>query len=316
LGAEDKKRLVEPRHAKLSISRQCELIELSRSSYYFKAQKLQEEDYSMISRIDEIFTDHPYYGTRRMSKLLGSLGHTIGRKKVRKYYEIMGIEPIYPKMNLSRRNQAHKVYPYLLNDYEIKRPNQVWSADITYIRLHQGFVYLVAIIDWYSRYILSWRISISLESDFCVEALGEALSKYEQPTIFNTDQGVQFTSKGFINVLEERNIAISMDGKGRALDNVFIERFWRSLKQEKIYRLVLNTVKEAKVAINEYMSFYNTLRLHQSLGYKTPEHMHFSTVAKNPIERIKKPKDFFINLAEKVASNFSTTWRNIISHFE
>ena len=255
LEAEDKKRLIDAGHGKLSISRQCGLMELSRSSYYFKRQKLQEEDYRMMNRIDEIFTEYPYYGTRRMSKVLHSLGHAIGRKKVRKYYEIMGIEAIYPKMNLSRRNQAHKVYPYLLNDYDIKRPNQVWSADITYIRLNQGFVYLVAIIDWYSRYVLSWKTSISLDSNFCVEALNEALSKYGQPGIFNTDQGVQFTSKAFINVLEERKVAISMDSKGRALDNVFIERFWRSLKQEKIYRIVLNTVREARDAVNEYTHF-------------------------------------------------------------
>lgn len=311
--AEYKKQIIEPDHTKLSITRQCDLIELNRATYYFKAQKLNEKDYKIMNRIDEIFTEHPYYGTRRMSKVLYSNGYDIGRKKVRKYYEIMGIEPIYPKMNLSRRNQAHKVYPYLLNDYEIKHPNQVWSADITYIRLNQGFVYLVAIIDWYSRYILSWRVSISLDSDFCVEALNEALSKYGQPSIFNTDQGVQFTSKKFIEVLEEKKIAISMDSKGRALDNVFIERFWRSLKQEKIYRIILNTVSEAKNAIHEYMNFYNKLRLHQSLGYQTPEYVHFSTVKKNPIDKIKKPKDFFINSKEKLATNLLTTWRNIIS---
>ena len=309
----NKKQLIEPGHAGLSVVKQCELIELNRPSYYFKARELQPKDYKTMNRIDEIFTEHPYYGTRRMSKVLCTEGFAIGRKKIRKYYELMGIEPVYPKMNLSRRNQAHKVYPYLLNDYEIKLPNQVWSADITYIRLNQGFVYLVAIIDWYSRYILSWRISISLDSDFCVEALNEALSKYGQPSIFNTDQGVQFTSKKFIEVLEEKKIAISMDSKGRALDNVFIERFWRSLKQEKIYRIILNTVRETKNAINEYMNFYNTLRLHQSLGYQTPKYVHFSTVKKNPIDEIKKPKDFFINSKEKISTNLLTTWRNIIS---
>lgn len=313
---EYKKQIIEVGHAKLSIARQCELIGLSRSSYYFKAQELNEKDYKIMNKIDEIFTEHPYYGTRRMSKVLQSNGYITGRKKVRGYYQIMGIEAVYPKINLSRRNQAHKVYPYLLNDYEIKRPNQVWSADITYIRLNHGFIYLVAIIDWYSRYILSWRVSISLDSDFCVEALNEALSKYGQPNIFNTDQGVQFTSKKIIEVLEAKNIAISMDSKGRALDNIFIERFWRSLKQEKIYRIILNTVKEASNAINEYMNFYNKLRLHQSLEYKTPEYVHFSTVKKNPIREIKKPKDFFIYSKEKLATNLLTTWRNIISQFD
>ncbi|WP_250311597.1 IS3 family transposase [Rickettsia endosymbiont of Oedothorax gibbosus] len=187
----------------------------------------------------------------------------------------MGLEAVYPKINLSKRNQVHKIYPYLLKGLEIVLPNQVWSADITYIRLSQGFVYLVAIIDWYSRYILSWRISISLESEFCVTALEDAIEKYGMPKIFNTDQGVQFTSENFISMLKLHNILISMDGKGRALDNIFIERFWRSLKQEKIYRIILTTVKEAKTAINEYMDFYNRQRMHQALDYKTPECVYF-----------------------------------------
>jgi putative transposase len=221
--------------------------------------------------IDELYTEHPYYGTRRMSKVLQAKGHDVGRKALRRYYRIMGLETVYPKKNLSKRNQAHKVYPYLLKDVDIIEANQVWSADITYVRLAQGFAYLVAIIDWYSRFVLSWQISISLESEFCVLALEEALAKYGKPKIFNTDQGVQFTSERFITVLNSNDIKISMDGKGRALDNVFIERFWRSLKQEKIYLIILNTVKEAKNSISDYMSFYNTERMHQSLGYLTPE---------------------------------------------
>ena len=178
-------------------------------------------------------------------------------------------------MNLSKRNQAHKIYPYLLRGVDITKVNQVWSTDITYIRMTQGFVYLVAVIDWFSRYILSWRISISLDADFCIEALEDAIEKYGQPDIFNTDQGSQFTSKNFIAVLTEREIQISMDGKGRALDNVFIERFWRSLKQEKIYMIILNTVKEAKNAITDYINFYNQKRMHQSLEYLTPEQVYF-----------------------------------------
>ena len=181
-------------------------------------------------------------------------------------------------MNLSKRNQVHKVYPYLLKGVEITKTNQVWSTDITYIRMAQGFVYLVAIIDWFSRYILSWKVSISLESDFCIDALEEAIEKYGQPEIFNTDQGSQFTSKNFINELAKREIKISMDGKGRALDNVFIERFWRSLKQEKIYLIILNSVKEAKNAITDYITFYNQKRMHQSLEYFTPEQVYLTNI--------------------------------------
>lgn len=266
----------------LSITRQCELIELNRASYYYRSKtELNAEDYKIMRRIDEIFTSHPYYGTRRMSYVLRSEGLNASRKMVRKYYQIMGIEAIYPKMNLSRRNQAHKVYPYLLNDIEVVRPNQVYCADITYIRLKYGFVYLVAIMDWYSRYILSWRLSISLENDFCVEALREAILKYGNPDIFNTDQGVQFTSKDFTRVLEDEGIAISMDGKGRALDNVFIERFWRSLKQEKIYRFDFETVREVRAAIEDYINFYNRQRPHQSLKYLTPEKLYFDATIEN-----------------------------------
>lgn len=247
-----------------------------------------------MRRIDEIFTEHPYYGARRMVHVLTQEGYEIGRKRVGRYYQILGIETIYPKMNLSRRNQAHKVYPYLLKGLEIQRPNQVWSADITFVRLRQGFVYLVAIMDWYSRYILSWRVSISLANDFCVEALQEALSLYGPPDIFNTDQGVQFTSQAFILVLEGRQISISMDGKGRALDNVFIERFWRSLKQEKIYRIELETVKEANQAIKEYIDFYNNRRPHQSLDYQVPREVHFNKHSSNNITNLT-PENYISN---------------------
>lgn len=266
----------------LSISRQCELIELNRSSYYYRASEmLDESDHRIMRRIDEIFTEHPYYGTRRMSYVLKTEGLNISRKMVRKYYQILAIETVYPKVNLSRRNQAHKIYPYLLKDLKVTYPNQVYCADITYIRLKQGFVYLVAIMDWYSRYILSWRMSISLENNFCVEALNESILLYGKPDIFNTDQGVQFTSKDFIQLLDQEGIAISMDGKGRALDNVFIERFWRSLKQEKIYRFDLETVREAKMAVREYIYFYNNQRPHQSLDYKTPQVVHFAEKLRN-----------------------------------
>lgn len=269
--------MIDSHDAYLSIAAQCDLLLINRSSYYYKPKALNEEDFQIMNIIDEAYTEHPYYGSRRMSKYLQAKGYDVGRKALRRYYRIMGLEAIYPKINLSKRNQAHKVYPYLLRGVDIVRVNQVWSADITYIRLSQGFVYLVAIIDWHSRYVLSWQVSISLESEFCVSALEEAIAKYGQPEIFNTDQGVQFTSEKFISVLMEYSIKISMDGKGRALDNVFIERFWRSLKQEKIYLIILTTVREAKNAINGYMSFYNTERMHQSLEYQTPEFVYLGT---------------------------------------
>jgi putative transposase len=260
----------------LSIEEQCDLLGLKRSTYYYQPKGWSPEDLEVMRVIDEIYTEHPYYGMRRMSQALKAVGYDVGRKGVRSYYATLGLCAIYPKLNLSKRNHAHKVYPYLLRGLKVSRVNQVWSTDITYIRLNQGFVYLAAVIDWYSRCILSWRISTTLESDFCVEALQEALGRYGQPEIFNTDQGVQFTSASFIDVLQGRGIKISMDGKGRALDNIFIERFWRSLKQEKIYRMELNTVRDAKTAIAEYMHFYNTQRVHQSLNYQTPQSVYLS----------------------------------------
>ena len=273
---ETRKNMIDNNCRNLSITKQCELLLLNKSTYYYKAKGLTKRDLEIMKTIDEIYTEHPYFGARRMSKYLMQFGIVIARKAVGRYYGIMAIEAIYPKMNLSKRNQAHKIYPYLLKGVEITKVNQVWSADITYIRLTQGFVYLVAIIDWFSRYILSWRVSISLESDFCVDALEEAIEKHNQPEIFNTDQGSQFTSKNFINELTKHQIKISMDGNGRALDNVYIERFWRSLKQEKIYLIILNTVKEAKNAIMDYINFYNQKRIHQSLEYFTPEQVYLT----------------------------------------
>lgn len=292
-----KKGLIDMDHERLTIKDQCRLLGLNRSSYYARPIPISADEQKILNRMDEIFTEHPYYGNRRMMHVLRCEGIMIGRKRVRRYYQILGIEAIYPKMNLSKKNQDHKVYPYLLRGLEITTPNQVWSMDITYIRLKQGFIYLCAVIDWHSRYILSWRLSITLQSDFCIEALQEAISIYGKPDIFNTDQGVQFTSHNFIWVLQEGNIKISMDGKGRALDNVFIERFWRSLKQEKIYRIDLTSVKEAKKAISDYIEFYNNHRLHQSLEYKTPMSVHFDQdrrkieTIKTLVDMVDKPYD-------------------------
>lgn len=266
--------MIDEEEKTLSIRSQCNLIGLARSNYYYQPKGWSPLELELMRVIDEVYTEHPYYGTRRMSKVLKTKGYDVGRKGVSYYYGVLGLCAIYPKINLSKRNQAHKVYPYLLRGLKVNRVNQVWSTDITYIRLNQGFVYLAAVIDWHSRCILSWRVSTTLDSDFCVEALQDALEQHGQPEIFNTDQGVQFTSTRFVDVLKGRGIKISMDGKGRALDNVFIERFWRSFKQEKIYRMELHTVNDAKNAINEYMLFYNTQRMHQSLDYKTPQSVY------------------------------------------
>lgn len=266
----DQRRAMIEEGISISVRRQCVLLKLSRSGVYYKPKPISEAELAIISLVDEIYTAHPYFGTRRMVQELEGYGIDIGRQQVKRCYRILGLETIYPKVNLSKRNYEHKVYPYLLRHLPITHVNQVWSVDVTYIRLKHGFVYLVAIIDWYSRCILSWKLSTTLHHDFCVEALQEALDKYPKPEIFNSDQGSQFTSQSFIGVLLRHGISISMDGCGRALDNVFIERFWRSLKQEKIYLVELYTVRDAKMAIADYMDFYNMKRKHQSLDYKVP----------------------------------------------
>ena len=273
LNSEQKRQLVE-NYSGVSIRRQCELLDFSRNNLYYKPKPLSEVQLAILNKIDEVYTEHPYYGTRRMVVTLADYGINIGRQQVSSYYKILGLAAVYPKINLSKRNHAHKIYPYLLRHFAITRVNQVWSADVTYIRLKHGFVYLVAIIDWYSRCILSWKVSTTLSADFCIDALQEALDKYPAPEIFNTDQGSTFTAQSFIGILLNHKISISMDGRGRALDNVFIERFWRSLKQEKIYLIELYSVLDAKKAIAEYMDFYNLKRKHQSLGYKVPSYVY------------------------------------------
>ncbi len=224
--------------------------------------------------IDEIYTNFPFYGSRRMVIELERRSFHVNRKRVQRLMRLMRIEAIYPKPKLSQRNSEHKVYPYLLRNILIDHPNQVWSTDITYIPMQDGFMYLTAVIDWYSRYILSWRISNTLDNDFCIEALDEALSQ-GLPDIFNTDQGVQFTSKKFTKRLTDVDVKISMDGKGRALDNIFVERFWRTVKYENIYLKDYRNGKELYHGLEEYFSFYNTQRPHQSLGYRVPEYIHY-----------------------------------------
>ena len=224
--------------------------------------------------IDRQFTQTPFYGARRLCVALKEMGHVVNRKKMRRLMQRMGLEAIYPKPKLSIGNKQHLKYPYLLRNILIDRPEQVWSEDITYIRLNKGFVYLTAIIDWFSRYVVSWKVSNLLDTSFCLEALEEALRE-GTPEIFNTDQGVQFTSKEFTEILEQKGIAISMDGKGRALDNIFVERLWRSVKYEEVYLKDYKTVQEAREGLGNYFEYYNFKRTHQSLEYKKPYEVHF-----------------------------------------
>lgn len=249
---------------------QCEIMALNRSTWYYEPVSYSEEELTIFNEIDKIYTDLPYYGHRKIWQELLKRGFLIGRDRTLSYMRILGIEPFYPKPNTSKRNKQHTVYPYLLRGLVIDRPNQVWATDITYIRMENGFCYLVAVIDWYSRCILSYRLSTTLDTSFCVDALNEALAKYPSPEIFNTDQGCQFTSDDFTEILLKKKIQISMDGKGRAQDNIIIERFWRSLKHEDIYLREYRSIAELKMGIAKYMITYNHIRLHESLEYETP----------------------------------------------
>ena len=253
--------MIEPDHIRLSIRSQCKLLHMSRSSYYYKVRALRAGDREYLEALDRLYLERPYYGSRRLSKELQKRGHAIGRSRVRRLMRILGIKAIYPKRKLSIRDKSQKIYPYLLSHVNIDSPNKAWAADITYIRLRQGYLYLVAIIDLFSRFILSWRLSNSLEVDFCVDALEEALNK-AKPGYFNTDQGSQFTSNQFTGLLKSRAIKISMDGQGRMIDNIFIERFWRSLKYEEVYIKSYEDVYECKKSLKEYIEFYNNEWLH------------------------------------------------------
>lgn len=267
--------MIEKEDSILSVRHQAELLEINRSSLYYEPSAVSEEEQKLLRLIDEEYTRHPFYGSRKILIYLRGLGHRVNRKRVQRLMGILGITGIIPGPNLSKRNQAHKVYPYLLKGVQVIRPNQVWSTDITYIRLLHGFCYLMAIIDWFSRYVLSWRLSNSLETFFCLEALEEALKNHDSPEIFNSDQGSQFTSEEWIGCLKAHPIQISMDSKGRALDNIFVERFWRSLKYEDIYLKNYETMREAQGGLRDYFLFYNRERFHQALSYKTPHQVYF-----------------------------------------
>lgn len=262
--------MVDLQHPKLPIVQQCRLLNVARSTVYYRPAPASEADLTLMRLIDEQYLRTPYYGTRRMVEWLRRQGRIINRKRVQRLMRLMGIEAIYPKPNTSKKHPENKIYPYLLRDLKVDRVNQVWCTDITYIPMAKGFLYLVVIMDWVSRSALSWRLSNTMDADFSVEALEEALARYGRPEIFNSDQGSQFTSNDFTAVLLRHGVAISMDGRGRFLDNIFIERLWRSLKYEEVFLKAYATVAEARSGIGQYLSHYNTERPHQSLDYKTP----------------------------------------------
>jgi putative transposase len=262
--------MIDREHA-LAVTRQCQLLDLNRSTVYYQGRPMSEDDLVLMRRIDEMHLQRPFYGSRRIRDWLQDEGHSVNRKRVQRLMRQMGIVALYPKRRTSQPGKGHKVYPYRLKGLTIERPNQVWASDISYVPMAKGFVYVVAIIDWYSRKVLAWRLSNTLDSDFCVEALEEALATYGTPEIFNTDQGCQFTSEAFTGVLQQAGITISMDGKGRWVDNVFVERLWRSLKYEEVYLKAYESVAEAREGIGSYFRFYNTERRHQSLNRQTPE---------------------------------------------
>jgi putative transposase len=265
---------VEPGHAELSIRRQCELLGLNRSSYYYELAVESPENLHLMRLIDEQYLQTPFFGSRQMATWLGRRLHApVNRKRTQRLMRIMRIEALYPRQRTTHRNLEHRVFPYLLRDLAITRKDQVWSTDITYIPLRDGFMYLVAVLDWHTRYVLSWRLSNSLEGDFCIAALEDSLA-ISTPEIFNTDQGCQFTSRKFTSVLERHQIAISMDGRGRALDNVFVERLWRTLKYENIYLNDYESVQHLRAGLRKYFKFYCHERPHSSLGKRTPAEMY------------------------------------------
>lgn len=276
--------MIDPGNVQIPIYRQCELLGLSRSSYYYQSQRDDSYNLMLINLIDEQFTRAPFYGVPRMVAWLNVQGHEVNPKRVRRLMRLMGLQAIYPKPRLSSSSQQNKKYPYLLKGLMIDRPDQVWCADITYVRMVQGFVYLVAIMDWYSRFVLAWEISTTLDTVFCLAALDRAL-ELSKPGIFNTDQGSQFASLEFAGRLKQADIQISMDGRRRVFDNIFIERLWRSVKYEEIYLHQYRTVSEARTLLTKYFLFYNMERLHESLGYQTPYQIYVKErLSFNPVQ--------------------------------
>jgi putative transposase len=271
--AELRRSLVEAGHPELSVRRQCQLLGLSRSTLYYEPVPEAPEDLRLMALIDQEYTRHPFYGSRRMAAWLTGQGEAVNRKRVQRLMRLMGLEAIYPRPKLSTPDRQHKVYPYLLRGVNIERPDQVWSTDITYVGLPTGFMYLAAVIDWFSRYVIAWRLSNTLDGEFCLEMLQEALAR-GKPEVFNTDQGVQFTARAWTSRLESAGVAVSMDGKGRWADNVWVERLWRTVKQEELYLKRYETVPLLQAGLKEYFPFYNEGRPHQALDYRTPAQVY------------------------------------------
>ena len=281
---EEKRKMIDSGNTMIPISRQCDLLDLARSSYYYDSKRDDSYNLYLMNLIDEQFTKTPFYGVEKMTAWLRRHGHEVNHKRVRRLVRLMRLEALYPKPRLTLSDHAHKKYPYLLRNLVIDHPDQVWCADITYIRMFHEFLYLMAIMDWYSRFVLAWNTSTTLDTSFCLSALKQALES-SKLHIFNTDQGNQFTSYDFTGRLEQEDTRISMDSRGRAYDNIFIERLWRSVKYEEVYLHQYQSVSEARNGLNNYFLFYNTERLHESLGYCTPYEIYVKQQAKiNPMQ--------------------------------
>jgi putative transposase len=277
--------MIERGNPNLSITRQCTILSISRSSFYYATSGESEANLALMRRIDELFMKYPFYGSRQMVRQLRREGIAVGRHRVRRLMRLMGLEAIYQAPRTSDPHPAHRIYPYLLRGMAINRPNQVWCSDITYIPVQHGFLYLVAIMDWATRHVLAWRLSNTMDTRFCLEALNEALARHDKPEIFNTDQGSQFTSLAFTQVLKDAGVVISMDGRGRCMDNIFIERLWRSLKYEAVYLHELTDGFVAERVIGEWIKFYNTQRPHSSLDDKTPAEAYWRN---RPVDMMDK----------------------------
>jgi len=267
--------MIDPSEPDLSIVNQCRLLKISRSCFYYKQKPIKAKDLDLMRLIDEQYLKTPSWGSRSMRNHLRRLGYKVNRKKVQRLMRLMGLEAIYPKPKTSRPHPQHKVYPYLLRNLNIERANQVWAADITYIPMNRGFMYLVAVMDWHSRKVLSWQLSNTLDTDFCVQAVEEAISRFGAPEIFNTDQGTQFTATAFTDLLKAHNVSISMDGRGRVQDNIFIERLWWTLKYQYLYLWSFDNGSELRRGLGQWFEFYNTERSHQALDNLTPDEVYF-----------------------------------------